>query len=520
MPYFILGCPCGTRIEINTEDMRSEIRCNNCRRYIKIPRLNTSIQFTTKTLLANKKDNLIGKILAKRYKIESYIADGAMGRVYRGIDLSFQLPVAVKILKNTDSITEHQEKRFIHEARIASLLQHSGIVMVRNLHRSKKGGYFMVMDLCPGRSLKSILEEKRKLPIPDALEIAYQVLTALKIAHAKGIIHRDIKPANVMIEETKEGMKVRILDFGIAKVFSNFAGLEFQSLTKTGYIVGTTHYMASEQILGTELGVHTDIYGVGALLYHLLTGNLLFQGSQEKVLRSIVRDNPEPMKNCPLLLNCLVLKALQKQGKHRYKSADEFMQAINRYRRFSYVTIYDTNLIIETLWHRLGGETRHIIAMTVILLILFLTIIFTQFFYLHKSYERIQIEQELQHKNYMGAYQILLKSPSNVLPQDQREFIIQEALKQTYKKNQLTIEQKLDFLKEIIHHYSSEISDSKWQHILNSALEEEYIFHKVENLLQQKKIPEATHVLQTPVPKELQIFTPRDNQKKWIQKIK
>ena len=504
MPFFILGCPCGARVEINTDDMHSEVRCKNCLRYLKIPMLTNSIQFTTQNLIANQKDNLIGKILAKRYKIESYLADGAMGRVYRGIDLSFQLPVAIKVLKNSESITEQQEKRFIHEARISALLQYPGIVMVRNLHRSKKGGYFMVMDLCPGRSLKSILEFRHKLSVSDSLEVVHQLLEALKIAHSKGIIHRDIKPANVMVEETEEGMKVRILDFGIAKVFSNnLAGLEFQSLTKTGYIVGTIHYMAPEQILGKTLGVHTDIYGVGALLYHLITGNLLFQGSQEKVLRSIVRDNPKPMPNCPLLLNCLVLKALQKQGKHRYANVDEFLQTIDAYRKFSYTSLYDVKLILETIWHQLNVEIRKMLIISFLLVFFLFCFVVSRVMEQKYSYYLGIVNQEIGQENYLEAYRLSQQHKQSIISLEKEQQIWKLGFITVIKSKKFPLEKKIEFLQQYIHEYKEKIQDDEWEKIIITVLNEHKDFIEIKNLALQNKWKEIEIILKQPISSEL-----------------
>ncbi|NUM35241.1 MAG: serine/threonine protein kinase [Candidatus Brocadiae bacterium] len=379
--YFILGCPCGNHIRVNTEESRKEIRCSQCGKYIKVPPSLGKIDMRTQTLSGSAQDGIVGKILAKRYKILSYLADGAMGRVYRGTDLLLNLSVAIKILKPIYPISQQQEKRFIHEAHIASELVHPGIVMVRNLHRSRRGGYFMVMDLCPGKSLKTILQTRHHLSMDESLEIARQILLALKVAHDKGVVHRDIKPGNIMVEEKENALKVRILDFGIAKVFSKQGGLELQSLTKTGFIIGTTHYMSPEQIIKSSLSPATDIYGVGALLYHLLTGFPPFQGSREKVLRSIVKKNPESIRkvykkqkytqHIPLLLDAIILKAMAKDSKHRFSDAQDFIHAIDLCKKQKNIFHFQAfSWIAQSYWGSLDKAIRRLIFFSLFLLAL------------------------------------------------------------------------------------------------------------------------------------------------------
>lgn len=515
---FILGCPCGLRIQIAENESRREIRCSHCGKYIKIPVLKSDIK--TQTLLSASKDGIIGKILAKRYKISSYLADGAMGRVYRGTDLLLNLPVAIKILKPLYPISEQQERRFIHEAHIASELVHPGIVMVRNLHRSRKGGYFMVMDLCPGKSLKTILATRHHLSVQESLEITRQILSALKLAHEKGVVHRDIKPGNIMVEEKEKGLRVRILDFGIAKVFSTQGGLDLQSLTRTGFIIGTTYYMAPEQIMKTPLSPATDIYGVGALLYHLLTGFPPFVGSREKVLRSIIKKNPRPMReifaktphpqSISFLLDAIILKSMSKEAKHRFSSAQEFIDAIELCQK-NILSLTSLKWIAQSYWGRLDKEIRS--AMLVVLAFLFLIPLPI---YIKKKIsmpvvQQTQIEEALNKEEYLRASFLLAKA-QNYTKEKKLEILKKaffSALKEEKEKN----------AQQLINLISQEINNRFLSKILSTFFHEDIKLQQIERYLEQKQFIKAWELCHEELSEEYQVFLAREERKDWLKRI-
>ncbi len=505
--YFILGCSCGYRIQISTEENRTEIRCPQCHRYVRIPKL-ADLSDT------NTQNRLIGKILEKRYRIDAHLADGAMGRVYRATDLILNIPVAIKVLKPY-LIPEHQERRFLNEAKIASELVHPGIIMVRNLHRTRKGIHFMVMDFCPGQSLRNILELQPRLPIPRVIDIGKQILAALEIAHSKGVIHRDIKPANIMIEENTNGIQVRVLDFGIAKVFSDAGGFVCESLTRTGFIIGTTRYMAPEQVVKGKMGRETDIYAVASLMYHLLTGTPPFnEGNRDKILRDIVRKNPTPLRkifkknqlgNIPTFLDIVILKALNKDPKQRFRCARDFINALEIcQKKIWWWSFPASQILFQTYWGRCQRQIRIGIFAA---LIIFLVLLPTAFF-LHKNQQSNFFQQEankmLAEKNYEQAYVCLQQTNKNdpSLQHKKNTILMQAILKNIQTQNYEQAKKNLSLWKDETHNlYAYEI--------LESLIEEEILSLQIHKLVATKKIEQARNILQKPLPKILNPLLPR-----------
>ena len=488
---FILGCPCGHKIKVNVKEERKEIRCQNCKRYIKVPQ--SPKLMTTQTLFSKKNDQMIGKVLAKRFKIESYVADGAMGKVYRGTDLILKKAVAIKILK-LDSfpsdMRERYEKRFINEARIGLELLHPNIVPVRSVHKTKQGTMFFVMDFCAGQSLRNILIQKKRLPIAETFIIAKQILAALQVAHDKGIAHRDIKPGNIMIEYTSTGIKVKILDFGVAKIFSEVSGLEQQTLTKTGYIIGTTRYMAPEQILNKNVGGHTDLYAVGALMYHMICGATPFGGTRQKVLKSILRATPISLKKLcathfkvdeiPHIVDAIISKALEKEPQKRFKDARSFIQALDYESKGS---VWQYSMIAEVQIQRFLGklDKKARIVLPVFLLILITFI--TYFVFVSPSYEKKFLIQEAQKmlaaEKHSSALEFIISAEelgsSDEIKELKKQILIEAFVKsirnQKYKEAQYYIyilQQDNLMFEEISHLVAEEAQVSKAENLMES----------------------------------------------------
>ncbi|MBS0419685.1 MAG: serine/threonine protein kinase [Proteobacteria bacterium] len=265
---------------------------------------------------------MIGTLL-NQYRLDEVIGQGGMGVVYRARDMNLERTVAVKVLSAAFRADPDYIARFRQEARIQAGLNHPNIATLFD--------FFVwndmpvaVMELIEGESLLSMVARSGPIRVHLALPIIVQTLRGVAAGHEQGIIHRDLKPSNIMVTAT--GI-VKITDFGIAKARRD------TGLTQVSTRVGSTSYMAPEQILGRPVDERTDIYVIGGTLYELLTGRPPFQGlSQFEIDSAHVREPPAPpTQYCadipPSVVNA-VMRALAKDPSERFASADEFIQAL------------------------------------------------------------------------------------------------------------------------------------------------------------------------------------------------
>jgi serine/threonine protein kinase len=260
------------------------------------------------------------------------LGSGGMGTVYQALQKSLGKPVAVKILKRLGERSPEAVQRFLAEGRAVARLRHPGIVGVHGIGRSPDGGYFLVMDLVEGPDLADRLK-LGPIPVEEAVRIVAQVADAIEHAHQRAVIHRDLKPSNVLLDA--DG-RVLVTDFGLAKQ----ADCDDSGLTLLDQILGTPHYMAPEQADSRwgEVGSRTDVYGLGALLYALLTGHPPFRGRNAiEVLTRVA--SPEPATpprlaegDLPRTLAAICLKCLSKDPAQRYASAQDVAEALRAWR--------------------------------------------------------------------------------------------------------------------------------------------------------------------------------------------
>jgi len=265
-----------------------------------------------------------GKSLADRYVIIDELGKGGMGEVYLAEDTNLKRNVAVKVLPQPFALDKERLARFEREARLLASLNHPNIATIHGLEKSK-GQQFLVMELAEGETLAEQIK-KGPLPVDETLEICRQIAEGLESAHEKGIIHRDLKPANIKV--TPEG-KVKILDFGIAKVFQDQAedsGLSqplaiTDEMTRPGMVLGTAAYMSPEQAKGKTIDKRTDIWAFGCILFECLTGKWPFHGDTvTETLASILKAEPdwEALPTAiPGNLMVLLRRCLQKDPKER-----------------------------------------------------------------------------------------------------------------------------------------------------------------------------------------------------------
>ncbi len=271
--------------------------------------------------------SLIGKQI-DNYKLDLYIASGAMGMVYKATDLILNRTVALKLApKDQDPTPEVLEARMRlkAEARNAGVLSHANIVTIYAYGETDEYQYIS-MEYVEGKTLSQIVEKRKHLPIEEAAELFEQILRALEAAGKAGIVHRDIKPSNIIIRD--EDGEVKVTDFGISKRLS-------VSMTTTGTMLGTPNYMSPEQITGREVDVRSDIFALGAVMYQVLTGRLPFEGNDVYSLTyKILQEDPTPANVANPAVSphmaLVIRKAMAKDPGERYQTPREMLAEIKK----------------------------------------------------------------------------------------------------------------------------------------------------------------------------------------------
>jgi serine/threonine-protein kinase len=266
---------------------------------------------------------LRGTLLGGRFLVGEPIGEGAMGVVYQGIDQASRARVAIKVVQATSTRTLDALRRFAREAGAAAAITHPAVVRMLDIDISEDGLLFQVQELIDGESLARTVQ--RAWPPGDAARLGAVLCEALAAAHAVGVVHRDVKPENIMLTTAAPGMK--LLDFGIAKLYAAVHGQDGDAMTRTGMIIGTPAYMAPEQALGaSEVGGRADVYAVGVVLFRLLSERAPFEAeSPRDALMSRLLDDPpsiraiEPAVPVPLAL--LVDRCLARQPEQRPSAA-------------------------------------------------------------------------------------------------------------------------------------------------------------------------------------------------------
>jgi serine/threonine-protein kinase len=252
-----------------------------------------------------------------KYRILHVLGKGGMGIVYKAFDPLMEREVAIKVLSEQLFDEPEIKERFYREARSAGKLSHENITIVHDLGEVD-GKPFIVMEYLTGTDLRSIVKQKQPLTLLQKLDYARQIAKGLAYSHSKNIIHRDIKPENIRILD--DG-KAKIMDFGIARPTTS-------TMTRTGTVMGTPHYMSPEQIKGQVVDRQSDIFSFGVVLYELLTYRRPFEGdSPTTVSYKIVHEKFEPLhdweiEHIPAIRN-IVLKCLQKDKAKRYQSISD-----------------------------------------------------------------------------------------------------------------------------------------------------------------------------------------------------
>jgi len=276
----------------------------------------------------------IGQKIAGKYELTKFLGEGGLGQVFAAKQAPIGRQVAVKLLHPELCCDVSITSRFEREAKAASLISHPNSVVIYDFGFDTSGPkpqLYLVMEYLSGETLHDRIQnhKKRRLPAWEAVHILCQVLRPLAAFHKAGVVHRDLKPDNIMLCKSDLGEQVKLLDFGIAKV----SGV---SLTATGQMIGTPHYMAPEQITASkDLGPAVDIYAMGILLYEALTGDPPYLADHHiDLFRMHLKESPAPLAKVlpkqPHLqpFEAVIQKAMSKKPTDRYQSADELRIAM------------------------------------------------------------------------------------------------------------------------------------------------------------------------------------------------
>ena len=221
-------------------------------------------------------DNLVGTVIADRYRIESILGEGGMGRVYRARHVRVPREAAIKVLRRALIADAYAVAAFNREARnAASVGDHPNVAAVYDFGETNDGLVFLAMEFIDGETLTRRMEREPVLPPSRAIEIVRQIAAGLSAAHElpEPVVHRDLKPDNILLKATRDGSDwVKLVDFGIAKA----AKRDTQLLTTPGLVVGTPRYMSPEQLTGAAVDTRSDIYALGIVAFQMLTGRMPF----------------------------------------------------------------------------------------------------------------------------------------------------------------------------------------------------------------------------------------------------
>ncbi len=237
--------------------------------------------------------DLVDRVLDGRYRVLRLLAEGGMSAVYEAEQLNVARRVAIKVLRPEVSTDPEMLARFRSEARIISELRHPNTLKLIDYGSTDDDLLYLVTELLSGEPLSTRLK-RGPLSAQETLHVVREVLRSLQEAHERGVIHRDLKPGNLFLEQVSGQTLVKVLDFGIAKMKVQTAADPEQPTTADGMLLGTPAYISPEQVEGTTVDARSDIYSLGAVAYHCLSGTIPFPGEAVAQLMAHVSRPPVP----------------------------------------------------------------------------------------------------------------------------------------------------------------------------------------------------------------------------------
>lgn len=301
-----------------------------------------------------------GSLLAGRYRIIKNLGEGGMGKVVQATDHLTNNLCAVKVMHNHLSEREEDLLRFQREASLSLALKHENIVDVLDMNFTEDRQPFIVMEFIEGKSLDDVLQEQTRLSIDEFTTIFSQVCNGISFAHDNHVVHRDIKPSNIMIVEEDGSRKVKVVDFGIAKICGTTGEVcpntaraiemvqslsggaidveSFQTLTQPGKLFGSPLYMSPEQFRGLEADCRSEVYALGCMMFESLTGVPPLKGDTalETVMMRLNDDAPSisevvPGLKFPQEIEYIVSRALLFDPDQRFQSVSDLAAAVSEF---------------------------------------------------------------------------------------------------------------------------------------------------------------------------------------------
>jgi eukaryotic-like serine/threonine-protein kinase len=282
-----------------------------------------------------------GSLIGGRYRLEHHLGEGGMGTVWSATHTVTHRSVAMKFLRDTMQGRADLRQRFLREASAASALKHPNVVEILDVFDFAEASPVMVMELLRGETLGSKLSRDQRLSVEETAALLLPVVSAVGTAHALGIVHRDLKPENLFLEGRPEGTRIKVLDFGIAKLTADYylaRGMSAQ-LTDAGSMLGTPYYMAPEQASGESAVDHrSDVWSLGVILYECLSGTRPIEGENPtQVISRLMSAGIIPLERLapelPHDMTAVVMQMLSRDPLRRPDGLREVSKVLARHAR-------------------------------------------------------------------------------------------------------------------------------------------------------------------------------------------